>query len=248
MSFKPFSLAGALLCATLVVPALVPRASAAEQDRVGVITVSGQGRVQGEPDRAVVTLGVEARRLKMEDARAEVTKTVAAVLELTRDMDIDPKHVRTTRVNIQPEYTWDNAGRDRRLVGYYVSRQVEIDLRNLDRLGELLERAFDLGVNQVGDPQLDSTKRRDLERDLLVRAMDDARLNAETIARSAGGQLGAVRKVTASTSYASPPRPMQAVAMARAVDSAAAETYQAGELNFTGTVSVEYVMVIVSGR
>ena len=36
--------------------------------------VSGQGEVQAEPDRALVTLGAESRKPKMEEARADVAK------------------------------------------------------------------------------------------------------------------------------------------------------------------------------
>ena len=159
-------------------PRLSPPPSLAADDDHGAdefdartIAVSGQGEIQAEPDRAIVTLGVESRKPKMEDARAEVAKTVDAVLKLTRDLKIDPKYVRTTRINVQPEYNWDNNARERNLIGYYVSRQVEVDLRDLDKLGQLLERAIDLGVNQLGDPRLDSSKRRDLEREALAKAV-----------------------------------------------------------------------------
>jgi uncharacterized protein YggE len=101
------------------------------------VSVSGEGEVQAEPDRATVMLGVEARKPKLDDARAEVTKTVDAVLKLTRDLKIDQKYVRATRLSVQPEYNWNNTTQERHLIGYYVSRQVEIDLRDLERLGQL---------------------------------------------------------------------------------------------------------------
>jgi len=126
------------------------------------LSVSGQGEVRGDPDRALVTLGVEARNPKMEVARAEVAKTVAAVLKLTQDLKIDAKYVHSTRVHIQPEYNWDNQSRERVLLGYVVSRQVQVELRDLELLGDLLEKAVDAGVNQVSDPQLDTSRKREL--------------------------------------------------------------------------------------
>ena len=168
---------GVAACA-LMLPVI---AGAAESDHPRTITVSGQGEIQAEPDRAVISLGIESRKLKMEEARAEVTKVVDAVLKLTRELKIDQKYVRTTRINVQPEYNWDNNASERKLIGYYVSRQVEVDLRDLDKLGRLLERSFDIGVNQVGEPRLDSSKRRDLEREALAKAVADARLNAEPL-------------------------------------------------------------------
>lgn len=227
-------------CATL----LSASAFAAESEHPRTITVSGQGEIQAEPDRALVSLGIESRKLKMEDARAEVSKTVEAVLKLTRDMKIDQKYVRSTRINIQPEYNWDNNARERNLIGYYVSRQVEIELRDLDKLGQLLERSFDLGVNQVGEPRLDSSKRRDLEREALAKAVVDARLNAEAVAKAAGARLGAPRTISASSGFVPPPMPMvRAKVMMAEGAGDSAQSYQSGQMGFNGTVQVEYDLV-----
>jgi uncharacterized protein YggE len=216
-------------------------ASAAESERPRTVTVSGQGEVQAEPDRAVVSLGIESRKPKMEDARAEVTRTVDAVLKLTRDLKIDPKYVRATRINVQPEYNWDNQARERHLIGYYVSRQVEVDLRNLDQLGQLLERAVDAGVNQIGEPRLDSSRRRDLEREALAKAVEDARLNAEAVAKAAGARLGAPRTISASSGFVPPPMPMRVKATAMYAEASdASQSYQSGQMAFNGTVQIEY--------
>ncbi|AMN48304.1 hypothetical protein ACG33_14590 [Steroidobacter denitrificans] len=221
---------------------------AAEEERLRTITVTGQGETQAEPDRAIVQLGVESRKPKMEDARAEVTKTVDAVLKLTRELQIESRHVRATRINIQPEYNWDNSTRERHLIGYHVSRQIEIELRDLDRLGHLLERSFDLGVNQAGDPRLDSSKRRDLEREALAKAVRDARLNAEAVAKAAGARIGAPRSISAGSGYVQPPLPvrMKAVAMAESVD--ASQSYQSGQMTFNGSVQIEYDLMPLPGQ
>ena len=91
---------------------------------------------------------------------------------------------------MQPEYRWNEKDRKRVLLGYAVTRQVDIELRDLDKLGTLLEKAVDAGVNQVGDPVLDSTRRKELERQAMTKAVEDARLNAETLATAAGVKLG----------------------------------------------------------
>ncbi len=220
-------------------------ALAAETERPRIVAVSGQGEVQAEPDQAIVTLGVESRRPRLEDARAEVTKTVDAVLKLTRDLRIDQKYVRATRISVQPEYNWDNNARERNLIGYFVSRQVEVDLRDLEKLGTLLEKATDLGVNQLGDPRLESSKRRDLERSALAKAVEDARLNAETVAKAAGARLGPARTISASSGFVPVPVMSRMKTMAMAADSAqASQTYQSGQMTFNGNVQVEYDLIV----
>jgi uncharacterized protein YggE len=244
MSHRILSVAAALLGILLYVTMSASAVSAAAEEHPRTVSGSGQGEVRAEPDQAIVTLGVESRKPRLEDARAEVTRTVDAVLKLTRDMKIDQKYVRTTRITMQPEYNWDNAARERNLIGYLVSRQIEVDLRDLDKLGSLVEKATDLGVNQLGDPRLESSKRRDLEREALAKAVQDARLNAEAVAKAAGVKLGAARTLSASSGFV--PVPMTRMkTMAMAAEAAdAAQSYQSGEMTFTGQVQVEYDLVV----
>lgn len=216
--------------------------AASAADALRTVSVSGVGEVRAEPDRASVTLGVESRKLALADARGEVTRAVEALLKLARELKIDAKHVRTTRLTVQPEYNWNAENSSRKLTGYLVSRQVEIDLRDLDKLGTLLERGVDSGANQIGDPQLDSSRRRELEREALTKAVEDARLNAETLAKAAGVKLGTVRTLSAS-SAASPPIAMPRVMMMKAEARDAGGTYQGGELNFNASVQAEYELL-----
>lgn len=225
--------AGALLAATA-------HAQQAEYPRT--INVNGQGEVRAEPDRATLTLAVESRKPKLDDARAEVARTVEAVLKLTRELKVDPKLVHATRINVQPEYNWQAQNNERNLIGYYVSRQVEIELRDLEKLGQLLERAIDLGVNQVGDPRLDSSKRPELVREALAKAVADARQNADVVARAAGAKLGNARTINANTEFAPPPMPMvRGIAME--AKAAGAAPYQSGEMTFNATVNVQYDLI-----
>jgi len=238
MSMREVILAG--LLATLSVPAT---SAMADEVRPRTAFVSGQGEVAAQPDMARVTLGVEARRPTLAEARSAVTASVDRVLALTRDLEIEPKYVNATRLQVQPEYNWNEKDRKRVLLGYVVSRQVEVELRDLDQLGALLERAVSAGANQVGDAALDSTRRKELERQAMALAVQDARLNAEALARAAGVQLGAVRTLNASGS--APPMPMYRMSAAMADAAAPPEaTYQAGDMKFTANVSAEYDLVV----
>jgi uncharacterized protein len=207
------------------------------------VAVSGEGVVSAEPDLARISLGIESRKPALADARAEVAATVDRVLALTRSLRVDPKLVNATRLRVQPDYSWNDKERKRVLLGYVVSRQVEVELRDLEQLGPLLERAVDAGVNQIGDPQLDSSRRNDLEREAMTKAVQDARLNAETLARAAGARLGAVRVLNGQSN--SPPVPVfRSRGVAMAADAAPAETYQTGDMKFSASVAAEYDLLV----
>jgi uncharacterized protein len=231
------TLVTAAIAASLVLLGAAAHAQQSNQPRT--VNVNGQGEVRAEPDRATVTLGVESRKPKLEDARAAVAKTVDAVLKLTRELKIDQKLVRSTRINVQPEYNWNGQPNERTLIGYYVARQVEVELHDLEKLGQLLERATDLGVNQMGDPRLDSSKRQELVREALAKAVVDARQNAEVIAKAAGATLGRARTISANAEFTPPPMPMVRAALAMEAKQAGAP-YQSGEMTFNATVNVQY--------
>jgi hypothetical protein len=120
-------------------------------------------------------------------------------------------------------------------------------VRDLEQLGPLLERAVDAGVNQVNDPVLDSSKRKSLEREAMAKAVEDARLNAETLAKAAGARLGPVRMLNGASS--APPMPMYRrgpMVMADAAAAPPAETYQPGEMKFSAMVGAEYDLLVNS--
>lgn len=240
MAMRDFLLAGLLAAVTL------PLASArADQALPRTVSVNGQGEVAAEPDLAYVTLGVEARRPNLADARTQVAATVDRVLALCKDLRIDPKLVNATRVQIQPEYSWNDKDRKQVLLGYIVSRQVQVEVRDLDQLGPLLERAVNAGVNQVGDPVLDSTKRKQLERQAMTLAVQDARANAEALAQAAGVRLGSVRTLNGAGSPPIVPvyRPRMVMADAAAAPPPEA-TYKPGQMKFSANVSAEYDLVV----
>ena len=209
-----------------------------------LVSVTGSGEVKAQPDMAYVTLGVEARRPTLAAARAEVNATVERLLALTRELKIEPKFVDSTRLQVQPDYRWDEKSSSQVLLGYVVSRQVDVELHDLDRLGTLLEKSVSAGVNQVGGARLDSSRRKELERAALTQAVDDARLNADALARAAGAKLGPVQSLSTTGTMPVPMYAERAMSVAAAPMADAAEkSYQSSEMKFTASVSAQFALL-----
>ncbi len=209
------------------------------------ITVAGTATVVGEPDKARVQLTVQKSNPAMDKARADVVAVVDKFLGLTRKLGIDPKKVRTTGSFVNPEYRWEQQTGRQILIGYMVQRQLEVEIGDLDKLGALIEGAVDAGVNNVSPPMLDSSKRRDLNRQALAAATSDAEANARAIAETLGVKLGAIRELIAGDATPPPPpmpMPMMKAAMAESADNGAA-TYSAGSLEFEARVNATFDVV-----
>jgi uncharacterized protein YggE len=131
------------------------------------------------------------------------------------------------------------------LLGYLVSRQVDVELHDLDRLGTLLEKSVSAGVNQVGGARLDSSRRKELERAALTQAVDDARLNADALARAAGAKLGPVQSLNTAGTMPVPMYADRAMSVAAAPKAdGAAESYQPSEMKFTANVNAQFELLV----
>ena len=231
-----------LVAASILAASGVATAAEAPQR---LVSVTGSGEVQAQPDMAYVTLGIEARRPTLEQARSEVNAAVERVLALTRELRIEPQHVDSTRLQVQPDYRWDEKSSTQVLLGYVVNRQVDVELRDLDRLGTLLEKAVSAGANQVGGARLDSSQRKALERKALALAVDDARLNADALARAAGARLGPVQSLSTTGTMPVPMYAQKAMSVAAAPMADAAEkSYQSSEMKFTASVSAQFELLV----
>ncbi len=210
----------------------------ADEEPPRQVNVTGVASLTATPDRAVITMGIQARNPSLAAARERVGKVAGEFLDLTRRLGIDKKHVQTTGLTMRPEYRWNRDGQKQEFTGYFVQRSLTVQLEDLDLLGKLIEGAVDAGVNEVSPPQLDSSRRRELHRETLAKAAEDARANAEVLAQTLRATLGPVRSISAAD-MGGPPRPMQArVMMAESADVAA--TYQAGDIKFEARVNVTF--------
>ena len=219
-------------------------ALAADPPPPRLIQVTGTAEVAGLPDEATVTMGVEARAKQLDDAQKEVDEAVAKFLQLCDELKIPRKNVSTTSLVINPEYQWPKEGGKPRLVGFFVARHLQVELKDLGKLGGLTTRALSSGVTNVSPPQLRASNAKELERQALSKAAADARQRAAALAQGAGVKLGDARVLNAQQGYMAPPMPLGMRAMkAEAADMSAEQTYQPGELKFTATVTAEFDLI-----
>lgn len=215
-----------LLCAALAVPAFASEALTG-------IHVSGAGEVAVVPDMARLSLevrreGPDANRLKV-----ELDEVVAAVLELTDSLDIERRDVTAAAVNIYPRYR----PRDGESVidGLIASRSIDVVLRDLALIGDLINAALGRGVTGVGGVTLDASDRTALERQALDLAIDDARREAKQIADRFEVKLGPLKNAVAG-SHGVQPMIMEAMA----VRGAAKDTFSPGELTVRREVQATF--------
>lgn len=217
---------------------LVSATASADDHAPRTIAVGGFGSVETPPDRATLNLSIIERQPTVSAAQERAAEVTAKVLELADELDIPENRVDTMSAMVRPDYRWNRDSETQELIGFIAERQMRIEIHDLDKVGVAIERAVEVGVNQVMPPRLTSSKSRDAYRDALEKAVDDARQNAERLAVSLGLSLGDAIQVNAGTA-ARPPVPV-ARGEAMAMSDAAPQTYSAGDLTVTANVSVVF--------
>jgi uncharacterized protein YggE len=204
----------------------------------GAISVSGTGRVSVQPDVADLRLGVSISRLTVDEARNDAAKTMAAILDAVIKAGVSKKDVRTSLLSVQPRYEYrDNE--PPRLAGYELANVVEVTVRDLAKLGDVVDGSLKAGATSMDSLNFRLNDPSAAEKQARTLAMAQARSRADVLAEAAGVAITGVSDV--SEGGAMPPRPYAAAKAERMMVAEDASTpVETGSLEISVTVSVTY--------
>ena len=238
----------ALTAMTLLISGapIAPVAALAQDAPKRTLSVSATGTVTAEPDIAVVSMGVVSNAKTARAALSANTKAMTALIEQLVAQAIAKKDLQTSNFSVQPRYIYpkrSNDGQQRppRVVGYTVSNQLTAIVRNLDSLGEVLDKAVSTGSNQIQGLRFSIDKPGPLRDEARKRAVSRAIAKAKLLAEAAGVNLGPIMTMSESGG----PRPPQPVARGRAFAAEAADApvpVARGEQEISATVNITWML------
>lgn len=219
-------------------------ALAAPKPAVPVISVSGTGDVQSAPDVAFIDAGVTSTGTTAGEALAANTKAMSALIATLKAAGIDAKDIQTSQFSVNPQYLYPEKDANGntpppRIVGYQVQNGVNVEVRKLAGLGDVLDKIVSVGANTVNNISFSVADPGNLLIEARKAAFADARSKAETYAAAAGGQLGDIISIDESEEPPDMPRPMRGKMMFAAA-AAAPVPIEAGQLGYDVNVSVRW--------
>jgi uncharacterized protein YggE len=194
--------------AGLALFALAPQVLADNIDERRSITVSATGTAEAVPDMARISTGVRTEAATAKAALEANTAAMKKVIDGLKQAGIDAKDIQTSALRVEPRYTRPKEGDAPRIDGYSVTNDVQVTARNLDKLGEVLDRIVSLGSNEMGGLSFDVSEAETLKDAARKEAVANARRRAELYAEAAGVELGEVLRIEEGGE--SGPRPMYA--------------------------------------
>jgi hypothetical protein len=135
------------------------------------------------------------------------------ILATLRSMKIAETDIQTSNFQISPRYDYgpNNQGPPK-ITGYEVSNQLAVTVRDLPKLGGLLDDIVRVGSNQISSVAFSFASPEQYEDEARVRAVADARHKAGVFAAASGVQLGAIQTISESGTI-TPPVPIYAKQM-----------------------------------
>jgi uncharacterized protein YggE len=214
-------------------------ASSANSSEPQGLSVSGEGRASAAPDVAVLGLGVSAKASTVGAANSQAQQAMTALLDSLEANGVQEKDIQTTSLSIQPEYDYRN--NEQVLTGYRVSHMLQVKVRDIDRVGEVIDDAVQAGGDllQVQSISFTIDDTTALSSQARQKAMADAQAKAEELASLAGVTLGDPTYITESTSTPYT-QPYYDRSVAYSAEAAPATEISAGELEVVVYVNITY--------
>ena len=166
---------------------------------IRTIGANGTGHVYLAPDVAYINIGVRVDADEVSQALARNNTQANAISEALQGMGVDKKDIQTSNFNVYPMMDYGMDGQVTRTY-YVVENTVFITVRDLAKLGDLLDTVVNSGANTINSISFDVLDRSAAEAEARDLAIADAKAEAEAIAASAGVTLGDIQTVNVYTS------------------------------------------------
>ena len=221
---------GLLFSAAAVAPAALSQTATPDTVfKATTLNLSAHGETRVAPDMASISLGVLTEGKTAAEALSANAVRMNAVMATLAKTAIAPKDIQTSNLSVNPQYKYAE-NQAPLLIGYQVSNQVTVTVRDLKRLGAAVDATVSAGANQVNGISFglsDPTTAENAAREAAVKALT---AKADLYARATGYRVSRLVTLSEGGGY-SPQPPMPVMAMAMRAEAKDSSPVAGGELS-----------------
>lgn len=200
-----------------------------------LVSISSQAESTRVPDVANISAKVVTQNSNSNAAlRANAAQT-QQVMAAIKKAGIAERDVQTSGVNLNPQYKYED-NQPAKIVGYEAANSVEIKVRDINRLGQLLDELSASGANAINGPSFSIDNPEPLYDEARLDALRKAKARAELYAKSLGVRV--IRIVSIDENNTGGIRPM--VTMAAPMSKAAYSPIAPGESTVSVTLNIVF--------
>ena len=166
-----------------------------EFEAKNTITVSGKGEIFAKPDLAMVNFSVVSEAKTVDLAMIDNTEKMNSIINFMKENGIEDRDLRTIAFRVNSRYEWHNGevfprqGGKRVLVGYEVHQSLEVRIRDMDKIGTVIQGGTDFGANKVGTLRFTIDNREELENKARGEAIKEAKEKAKILSSQLGVRM-----------------------------------------------------------
>lgn len=180
---QSLALAFALALGSLAMPAAAQTPALQASSDGTLLSVSARGESSRAPDIATASAGVVTQAADANAAMRENAAQMTRVLAAIRAAGVAERDIQTTGINIHPTYRHvDNE--EPRISGYSASNTVNLKVRDIAKLGEVLDALVASGANNVSGPSFGIDQPDAVYDEARRKALDQARARADMYAKA----------------------------------------------------------------
>lgn len=224
-------ISGAIAAAIYAQPVSEP---AAAPGMGRTISVSGTGHADVAPDVAILSLGVTSDGPTARESLDKNNKAMTAVIESLKTLGFGVTDMQTTGLSLSAQYDYNT--QPARLTGYQAVNGVTLRVKDVGRLGEILDLVVSAGANQVNGLTFDVADKGKALSDARLKAVADARAKADLMAGAAGASVGRVLSI--AEGYISNPGPVPVQTMR--AEAASTVPIASGQVGLEAQVNIVY--------
>ncbi len=213
-------------------------AACCNQSSPSVLNINASADLKQAPDIAIISAGVITQSRNAKTAMADNANKMAAAFAAIKAAGIADKDMQTSGINLQPQYVYEE-NKPPRITGYQASNNLTIRVRQMDKVGTVLDAVVAQGINQISGPNF-SIDNPDAALDKArEEAMLTAMRRANIYARASGMKIKRVISINESGGY-QPPQPMPMMMAKSAMMADAATPVAGGEVTMSINLSVQF--------
>ncbi len=154
------------------------------------ITVKGEAELEIVPDVASLSFGVIVEAKTVEVAQKEGNEKMATIISELKKEDVKGNDLKTNNYSIYPKYNYNRKTGERSLAGYEVTQNLQVKVRDFDKIGSVIQLASDAGANQVGSLNFMIDDEISARAEARGEAIKNAKAKAKILAKQLGIKLG----------------------------------------------------------
>ncbi|MDP2720305.1 MAG: SIMPL domain-containing protein [Dehalococcoidia bacterium] len=180
------------------------------------IRVSGEGEVTVNPDIVYLTLGIQSQENTVSEAQSQARVAMDKIMRALKADGVEEKDIQTQSYRIEPMLRYEPTTNKSVITGYQVNNMVRVKIRKIDNAGRIIDDVADSGgdLTRIQGISFGVENPKPYYTEARKKAMEDAIIKAEQLAKAAGVKLGKPVYINESGAYMPSPQPVFRAEMA----------------------------------